>query len=217
MICAIVLAAGRSVRMGQQKLLLPVGGKPMIAGIVQGVLRSPVANATVVLGCDADSVRTAIQAGISEAQYPSPPVEEGAEERRQFPRLTFVNNPDPAGDMLSSIRCGVRALPEACDAVLIVLGDQPGVTARVIEQLILANASSKRPIVVPVYKSKRGHPLLFSGKLREEVLNKYDGLGLHAMLDAHANDIAEVEVGSEHNLEDVDTPDDYRRYVGMRD
>src|SRR5262245_18831151 len=104
MISAIVLAAGRSVRMGQQKLLLPIGDKPMIAGIVDEVLRSPIDTITLVVGPDSTPVRDVVQGGNRAASTAS--------------RIVFITNSDPTGDMLSSVRCGLRALPPDCEGVL---------------------------------------------------------------------------------------------------
>jgi len=194
MIHAIVLGAGRSRRMGDgvQKLLLPFGGDTVIGRVVGQVLRSPIDRALVVVAADADRVREAL-AGLS----PS-----------------FVTNPDPAGDMLSSVRCGLRVLPEPCEAVLVALGDQPSITSDLIAQMVDAFRRSERGIVVPVYEGRRGHPLLFSGRFRQEVLARYDDVGLRGLLRAHPRDVLEFEAGDSSVLTDVDYPEDYRRELG---
>ena len=204
MICAVVLAAGRSVRMGQQKLLLPIRGTPMIRRIVDEVRRSSVDSIVVILGADGPRIRDAL------CNFP---FAEKVGVRRQCDALTFISNPNPTGDMLSSVRCGIRALPDACNAVLLVLGDQPGLTVALIEKLIDAFRSSKGAIIVPVHNGKRGHPLLFSARFGQEVLEKYDELGLHALLNNHPAEVVEVETGPEMNLQDLDTPRDYDRFI----
>jgi molybdenum cofactor cytidylyltransferase len=107
MICAVVLAAGRSERMGTQKLLLPVCGQPLVARVVDELIAGPLQQIIVVVGRDAEQIQSAL-AGRA---------------------VTFVSNPDSQGDMLSSVRCGLRALPALCEAVLVVLGDHPGITS----------------------------------------------------------------------------------------
>lgn len=189
MICAIVLAAGQSRRMGTQKLLLPYAGKAMVAHIVDEALQTPVTETFVVVSNQAQAVRTAL-AGR---------------------RLTFVTNPDSGGDMLSSVRCGLRALPAACTAVVILLGDQPAVTAGLLGKMIDAYAACSRDIVVPVYRGQRGHPLLFSTRYREEILTGFADVGLRGLLQAHPDDIHELEVDVSGVLTDVDVPDDYLR------
>jgi molybdenum cofactor cytidylyltransferase len=210
MICAVVLAAGRSVRMGQQKLLLPIRGKPMIAGIVHEVVSSSVDTTVIVLGADAEAVRGAVAAHRNDVS-PSPHLEEKARASSSS-SLAFVTNSDPHSDMLSSVRCGLRALPDSCETVLVVLGDQPGVTTDLIERLILAYCSSTHRIIVPVNSGRRGHPVLFSCRLRDEVLTQYDGQGLRALLQAHPEQVLEVNIPARNDLEDLDTPEEYRRF-----
>jgi len=189
MICAVVLAAGRSLRMGTQKLLLPVAGKPLIARIVDELLRSPVDETSVVTGTDGGRITEALA------------------DRR----VCFVNNPDRDGDMLSSVRCGLRALPASCRAVLVVLGDQPRLTAEMVGKLIGAFHQCGRGIVVPVHGQRRGHPLLFSTRFRDEILQRFDGAGLRGLLEAHPQEVGEVAVEDQRVLDDVDTPEDFRR------
>ena len=204
-VCAIVLSAGRSVRMGTQKLLLPIRGKPMIARIVAEVFSSKVQELIVVVGADGKAIQQAV------GEHFLSPRKNGNEPPSVSGCLRFVTNPDPAGDMLSSVRCGLRETPAGCDAALVVLGDQPGISAMLINRLITAFDPNKRCIVVPVYQGRRGHPLLFSTRFTEQVLREFDGTGLHGLLQTHAAEI--VEVASEMAMRDVDTPADYRREV----
>jgi molybdenum cofactor cytidylyltransferase len=192
MTAAIVLAAGRSVRMGTQKLLLPIGDRPVITRIVEELLASPVDQIIVVVGAEEQRIREALN------------------ERA----VTIIRNPAEHGDMLSSVRCGLRALPEACEAILVVLGDQPGLTRGLVTELIRAFRSRGRRIVVPVCAGRRGHPLLFAASLKGEVLVKYDGVGLQGLLETHAAEVLECPVASPAMLEDMDTPEDYERLKG---
>jgi molybdenum cofactor cytidylyltransferase len=197
MIYAILLAAGRSRRMGTQKLLLPFGGGTVIAHIADEVLAGPVERTLAVVGADADKVAAAL-AGR--------PIE-------------FVANPDPEGDMLSSVRCGLRVLPPACEAVLVALGDQPGITSGLIERMVGAFRGARANhgtgtdggIWVPAHQGRRGHPILFSASYRDEVLTQYDDVGLRGLLQAHPEDVREVAVPGEFLLADMDYPEDYRR------
>ena len=193
MICALVLAAGRSRRMGVQKLLLPVQGQPLIAHVADQVLRSPVDHVFVIVGHDADQLAQAL-AGRN---------------------VSLVDNPELDGEMLSSVRCGLRALPAACDAVLVALGDQPGITAELIARLVQAFRHGGKGIVLPAHGGQRGHPLVFTTRYRDEILTGYDHVGLHGLLRAHGDDVDEVEVGEPSVLEDLDRPEDYQRLVGQ--
>ena len=123
----------------------------------------------------------------------------------------FVPNPDPEGDMLSSVRCGLRALPESCEAVLVALGDQPAINHELIGELIRAFHQRGGGIVVPAHGGRRGHPILFASHFCEEVLSRYDSVGLHGLLDAHPEEVFKVPVSTASILEDMDTPEDYER------
>jgi len=189
MICAVVLAAGCSRRMGTQKLLLPFAGSTVIGHVVGQIMASDVDQAYVIVGRDA--------AAIVEALRDRP--------------VGIVRNPQPDGDMLSSIRCGLRAVPPDCRAVLVGLGDQPGITGELVNCLINAYLSSDRRIAVPVHAGQRGHPLLLSVDHREEVLRNYDRVGLRGLLREHPEDVLEVPVSSPAAVSDMDYPADYRR------
>jgi len=203
MIYAIVLAAGQSRRMGAQKLLLPFGGGTVIGHIAGEILRSPVARAFVVVGADSDRVIAALENECGSRNAGRTP---GA--------LSFVTNPDRNGDMLSSVRCGLRALPSDCVAALVALGDQPSITADLVVRMIRTLQTSGCGIVVPAFSGKRGHPLLFSTQCREEVLTRYDDQGLRGLLQAHPQDVFELAAETAGVLSDMDYPEDYRRELG---
>lgn len=189
MIAAIVLAAGRSRRMGTQKVLLPFGGGTVISHIADEVLRSRLDRLVVVAGQDA--------AAIAQALADRP--------------VGVVANPDPEGDMLSSVRCGLLALPPDAEGVLLALGDQPAITAVLVDRLVGALRESGSGIVVPAYGGRRGHPLLFSGVYRAELLSRHDDVGLRGLLQAHPKDVREVPVADAWVLADMDVPADYQR------
>jgi CTP:molybdopterin cytidylyltransferase MocA len=189
MTCAIVLAAGQSRRMGTQKLLLPLAGKPVLAHVVDAVLCSPVEWTGVVIRPDDPGLRQALTGRA----------------------VQFVVNLDPEGDMLSSVRCGLRALPSTCETIVVVLGDQPGLTADLIGRLLKVQHDSGRGLVLPTHRGKGGHPLVMAARFREEVLGQYDGLGLRGLLAAHPEEIREVAIHSGAVLEDLDEPADYER------
>lgn len=191
MICALVLAAGRSERMGTQKLLLPLRGKPVIARIVDELQQSPLEETFVVVGRDGEQIQQALQGRA----------------------VTVVTNPDFTGDMLSSVRCGLRVIPNGCEALLVGLGDQPNLTAQLVANLIGAFQESGRGIIVPTHNGHRGHPLLIATHFRDEMLAHHDGIGLRGLLDAHPEAVFRLEISNAALLEDMDTPEDYRRQL----
>lgn len=186
---AVVLAGGRSERMGTQKLLLPWGKTTIIGYIVDRLLHSTLDNVIVVTGHD--------EAPVSEELAGRP--------------VTFAHNADYASGMLSSVRCGIRVLPAHCQAALVALGDQPLIETPLIDRMITAFRAADRQILVPLHRGKRGHPLLFASRYFNEILTHFDDTGLRGLLQAHPQDIHELEVSTPTVLGDIDHPEDYER------
>src|SRR5690349_11233682 len=138
MIAAIVLAAGLSSRMGQSKHLLPwLNDKTVIEQILAQVIAASVPSIVVITGNRAEEVAAQAQKMGLEALY----------------------NPDYAtGEMLSSLKTGLRHLPDEVDGVLVVLGDQPRIQVEALQQIMAAFAVGKGKIIAPRYRGQRGHP-----------------------------------------------------------
>jgi molybdenum cofactor cytidylyltransferase len=193
-ICAVVLAAGESLRMGTQKLLLPFGGSTVIETIVRAALDSGVEETLVVLGADREKVRSVLQS------YP----------------LAFTVNENYRAGMLSSIQAGFRVLPGGTRAAVVMLGDQPAVSSDVIDALVQAYKENSRGIVVPVHRGRRGHPVLIDAGYRSEILGLDPAIGLKQLVHGHPEDVLEVPVESAAVLEDMDRPDEYRKETRRR-
>ena len=189
---AVVPAAGRSRRMGTQKMLLPFAGSTVIGQVVRTLRSAPLRGVVVVVSPDGGAVEAeALAAGAS-----------------------TVVNPDQDADMLSSVRCGIRALPVDADAALVALGDQPTVKASLVASLVQAFSARTDAIVVPVHRGTRGHPLLVASRWFGGVLTRYDGTGLRGLLSEQGDSVVELHVDDEWVLRDVDDPADYRAAVG---
>jgi len=186
MTCAIVLAAGRSKRMGTQKLLLPYADSTMIARVVDAFLSVPVDLVCVVVRSSSEAIRTAL------ASRP----------------VIFAENAATEGDMLSSVRAGLRALPENSKIILVTPGDQPAITSTVIRNMIEHFRRVNAKILVPVCKGRRGHPLLFSSAFREQILAEFEDTGLRGLLLAHPAAVTEWVTSDPAVLQDLDTPQD---------
>jgi molybdenum cofactor cytidylyltransferase len=195
MICAIILAAGLSSRMGVQKLLLPFGGKTVIGHIVDQLLVSSIDEIHVVVGHNADQIFAELSGRA----------------------ISIVNNPDYKSGMLSSVRCGLKSLPEKCRFVMVVLGDQPSISTELIDQMLKSFAATEKDILVPLYQGKRGHPILFSVKYRDEIMMHYDDMGLRGLMHEHSEEVFELEVPTASVLCDMDYPEDYRRELGLNE
>jgi molybdenum cofactor cytidylyltransferase len=189
MICAVVLAAGCSSRMGSQKLLLPFGSKTVITHIVDQILAASIDQVYVVVG------------------HQQKKIERELSERPVY----IVDNPNYESGMLSSVRCGLHAVDKKYQAVLVALGDQPSITTALVDQMIHSFDATEKQILVPLYQGRRGHPILFSIIFREEILTNFDDVGLRGLLQSHSDDIFEMNVSSPVVLSDMDCPADYQR------
>jgi molybdenum cofactor cytidylyltransferase len=188
---AIVLAAGMSRRMGESKLLLPwEGHKTIIEHILQQLVLSRVDHITVVTGHRAGEVRA-----LCERQG-----------------VDVVHNPNYAtGEMLSSVKTGLAAMPAHVAAALVVLGDQPRIQQRVIHQVLTTYAEGAGDIVAPSYQRRRGHPILIDRRYWREILNLPDDGAPRDVINAHPERAAFVNVDTDSVLRDVDTPEDYKQ------
>lgn len=194
MIWAVVLAAGESRRMGQPKLLMPYGEKTIIETVVRSVVASKVDGTVVVIGARREEM----------------------EEKLRHIAAKRVFNRDYRSGMFSSVLCGLGALPRSARAAVLVLADQPGIPGEIIDSLIDSFCRERKGLVVPVYRKKRGHPLLLDLKYRREVEALPPDIGLRGLLRRHPEDILEVRVSSPEVLRDIDSPGDYRKARGPR-
>ncbi len=189
-VAALVLAAGRSRRMrGPNKLLLEIGGKPMVRHVVEALLASRARPVIVVTGHEREKVAAAL------AHLP----------------VTLVHNPRHEEGLSGSLRTGLEALPEEVDGALVCLADMPRITAPLIDRLIGAFAPAEgRAIVVPTCDGKRGNPVLF-GRAFFGAMREIEGdVGARHLLGTFADRLVEVETGDPAVLLDLDTPETFR-------
>jgi molybdenum cofactor cytidylyltransferase len=185
-IAALILAAGQSRRMGaENKLLADVGGRPMVSIAADAAAASQAVRTIVVTGHEEDSVRAVLKG-------------DGVE---------FVNNPDYAEGLSTSLKAGVAAMPDDIDGVVVLLGDMPKVTSAHINALIAAfDPLEGRSICVPTHRGKRGNPVLFSRNIFAEIADVAGDVGAKYLIGQHEDEVAEVPVGDDGIFADVDTP-----------
>jgi molybdenum cofactor cytidylyltransferase len=186
-IWAIILAAGESKRMHQPKMLLPFGNKTIIEKVIGNVISSGIKRVIVVLGSDKDNILKVT---------------------KKMPVMNCYNKNYRQG-MLSSVQSGFRQLDDTCRAVLVFLGDQPGIGPDVINSLTDAFRKSGKGMIMPVFNNERGHPLLFDSKYRDEITGLDPSETLKDLVHKFSDDVLEVEVKTESVLKDIDTKDDY--------
>lgn len=186
-VAAILLAAGRSTRMGAFKPLLPFGNKTVIECCIDYLREGGVETIVVVLGHRADEVR----------------------ERLGQHSLIFALNPDPTSEMGASIAAGIRELPATAQATLIALCDYPAVPPAVVSTLIETWKSGAR-LVIPTWQGRSGHPVLVDLAFKSELLGLTPARGLRAVFEAHPDEVQRIAVDSPFIARDMDTWDDYR-------
>jgi molybdenum cofactor cytidylyltransferase len=183
-LAAVILAAGESSRMGSPKALLTFQGRPFLEHLIQVTQHPRVGPRRIVLGANAE--------GISGQLKLDPAI--------------VVVNPDWKLGQLSSIHAALRSLPAgATDGVMLYLVDHPLITAHLVGELIENFYKSGKPIVLPTYGDKRGHPVIFSSALYPELLAAPPETGARAVVWAHSADLLEVptvEEGVVLNLND---------------
>lgn len=190
-IAAIVLAAGRSSRMGpHNKLLESIGGKTIIARVAEAAIASGADPVIVVTGFEADRIEEALR-GLG---------------------VTYANNVEFADGMSTSIRTGLKALSADCDGAMILLGDMPEIKRRDLEALIAAFAQRGRnAICIPVCDGKRGNPVVWGASYFAEMMRIRGDVGAKSLIARHPEQVIEVPVASNGIFGDVDTPADLAR------
>jgi molybdenum cofactor cytidylyltransferase len=186
---AVILAAGSSRRMGNPKLMLPYGQSTILETAVDNILRSCIEHVMIVLGPDHKAIRKAL------GQKP----------------VQFCHNREHEKGMLTSVICGIRALPPDARSALIFLGDQPGIPPPVINRVIRAYEEELFGIVIPVHAHRRGHPLLVDMKYKKALEQLDLEAGLRSLRHQFPEDVLEVEVDETGILVDIDTPEDYKK------
>ncbi len=191
---AIVLAAGKSTRMGTQKLLLPFDGKTIVEKVVENILNSEIDKVMVVLGANHFDV---------------------AETLKAWPVKTVWNENFQEG-MHTSVISGVKALPSGAKAALIFLGDQPFISDQAVQKVVEAWQTSQKGIVIPLFDGKRGHPPLYDMKYRQELSSLNPAIGLRSVALKFQEDVYEVETFCPEIVRDIDTRSDYLNELGMK-
>jgi molybdenum cofactor cytidylyltransferase len=200
MIPAIVLAAGKSSRMGRTKALLPVGSsdETFLLRVIRVLREGGIDSIVVVIGGDAAAVQASLPQGAA--------------------WLTTVENPRYEEGQLSSLLVGLSAVEQRydnVDAVMVTLVDLPLISAATVRCVLDAfRAAHAAPLVRPQRATRHGHPVIFSRSLFGELRRADPAMGAKPVVHAHAAEEVNVDIDDDGAFIDIDTPEDYARFIG---
>jgi molybdenum cofactor cytidylyltransferase len=193
MLAAAILAAGESKRMGQPKALVPFQGSSFVEHLIAATRHARVGVTRVVLGAGAEGIRALLKID---------------------PAWVVVNGDWPKGQ-LSSIHAAIRSLPAgATEGILVCPVDHPLISAHLVAGLIAAFDAGGKMIVLPKYRGRRGHPVIFRAELYGELLAASAEVGARQVVWNHAADVAEVETDEEGVILNLNDPETLRRAIG---
>jgi molybdenum cofactor cytidylyltransferase len=192
MLAAVILSGGASSRMGSPKALLPYQGRPFLEHLLEVTVQPEIGVRRVVLGASAEPIAKAINLRADE----------------------IVINHEWEEGQLSSIQAAVRSLPPGTDGMLLCLIDHPLISGPLVGELIEQFYKSRKTIVLPVYQSRRGHPVIFSAALYEELLCAPLETGARAVVWAHAGDVEEVPTNEEGCVLNLNDPETMHKELG---
>jgi molybdenum cofactor cytidylyltransferase len=186
---AIVLAAGSASRMGEAKVLLPwTQGRNIIEHIMEQLFRARLNPIHVVTGYYAHQVKSCVKAMGVRAVH---------------------NRAFKTGEMISSIKAGLRAMPDNVAAALLVLGDQPRMEPKVLFHLLQAYAEGEGDLLAPRYQGQYGYPILVARRYWQDFLEMPNHQSSDELFDTIADKMCYINVNTDSILRDIDTPQDY--------
>lgn len=189
-ITALVLAAGRSKRMGCNKLLIPLNGRPMIQHTLDALSGDAISSITLVTGHQPEQLNNALH------------------NHSLFPQLRIIQNPDYANGLASSLRLGLKHLPANRDGLLVMLGDLPQLTPELIEQLLARfRELNGEKIIMPCYQGKRGNPRLWPARLIPLMSLAQGDRGADFLIRQNPSWVEEIVVDDPAVIHDFDTPE----------
>jgi molybdenum cofactor cytidylyltransferase len=189
----VILAAGLATRMGAAKLELEIGGMPVIARVLEAAVDSQLHRITLVIGPHSQNLPRVLGSLATN------------------PKVTQTVNPRPDRGMSGSLGAGIAVLEAGAQGAMILLGDQPLVTTRLIDYLLEEFSRHPDSIVAPLVNGRRSNPVIFPARLFGELRRVRGDAGGRNVVKRNADSVVGFEVGSWYDDADLDTPEDLRQ------
>lgn len=195
MLAAVILSGGASSRMSSPKALLPYQGRPFLEHLLEITAHREIGVRRVVLGAHAEPIAKAVDLKADE----------------------IVINQEWEKGQLSSIQAALRSLPPGTDGMVLCLIDHPLISGALVQDLIEQFYKARKPIVLPVYEGRRGHPVIFSASLYDELFRAPLETGARAVVWAHSAEIEEFQTNEEGCVLNLNDPETLNRALEKKD